>query len=302
MKNQRFRPRTWRLRLSLRWGRLRAQWHSWVDEWRVPRVVTNRWFVLGAYFLVVLLVGLAWFGQPAMRWGANLPGEDPAYPISFFGNPQDDIAPPFNAPPVEVKPSPTTPPTDSAGANAPVEGPTDLPGGEPASEPATTGSLPAAPDPVPPPPSPSQPQNDAMAAGGDPPSLCYPIAGDVSITNPFALIARQGTLNDWRAHQAVDIAAAVGSQVRAAAAGKVKQILQNDLLWGTVLVLDHGGNYTTSYSSLQDLAVRIGQSVTAGQIIGKLGGSPPVEQMEMAHLHFALYDGAQPIDPIDLFR
>lgn len=309
MKNQRFRPGTWRLRLQLRFARLRARWRAWVDEWRVPTVITNRWFVLGAYFLVVLVVGLAWFGQPAMRFGAKLPGENPGYPLSFSHNPSDDIAPPFNQPPVDV----SSPPAAIGGegdpqlveghaSTEPIDNPTDVSLNEPESLPTTNQSVPTSPSQETPLPLPDQPQNEAMAGGGDPPALSYPVAGDISITNPFALVARQGTLNDWRAHQAVDIAAAVGSAVRAAAAGTVKQIIQNDLLWGTVLVLDHGGSYTTTYSNLQDLAVRIGQSVTAGQMVGKLAGSPPVEQMEMAHLHFALYHGEQAVDPIDLFR
>lgn len=309
MNNQRFRPGIWRLRLQLRFSRLRARWHAFADAWRVPRVITNRWFVLGAYFLVVLLVGLAWFGRPAVRFGGKLPGENPGYPISFFFNPNDDIAPPFNQPPVD----PVSPPAVSGGevgtkpaagdaSVGPTGNPADTSTDEPASVPATNQPGATGPDRANPVPLPDQPQNDAMAAGGNPPALAYPIAGDISITNPFALAARQGTLGDWRSHQAVDIAAAVGTAVRAAAAGTVKQILQNDLLWGTVLVLDHGSDYTTSYSNLQDLTVRTGQSVTVGQVIGKLAGSPPVEQMEMAHLHFALYHCEQAVDPIDLFR
>ncbi len=309
MNNQRFRPGIWRLRLQLRFARLRARWHSTVDAWRVPTVITNRWFVLGAYFLVVLLVGLAWFGRPAMRWGTKLPGENPGYPISFWHNPSDDIAPPFNQPPVDLSSPPAamggevdTQPEEGGGWVEPIDNPTDAPLAESETVPTTNQSAPAAPNHETPLPSPDQPQNDAMAAGGDPPVLSYPVEGDISITNPFALVARQDTLNDWRSHQAVDIAAAVGTAVRAAAAGTVKQIMQNDLLWGTVLVLDHGSNYTTKYSNLQDLTVRMGQPVTAGQVVGKLAGSPPVEQMEMAHLHFALYHGEQAIDPIDLFR
>lgn len=309
MNNQRFRPQIWRLRLSLWFARLRVRGQTWADQWRVPSVSTSRWFVLAVYFLVVLLVGLAWFGRPTMRWDAKLPGDSPGYPFSFFGNPSEDIAPPYNQPITDTEPSlaapsgwPDTPLDDGDNPAMPVvepaaESPAEVSPIEPAGSQPTQG--------VPdrnPPPAPAGQQNDALFAGGETPVLHYPLAGDVSITNPYALVARQGTLNDWRSHQAVDLAGEIGSVVRAAAAGTVKQILQNDILWGTVLVLDHGGGYTSSYSSLQDLTVRVGQSVAAGQTIGKLAGSPPVEQMEMAHLHFVFSDGEQAIDPIGLFR
>lgn len=312
MVKQRFQRQTWRLRINLWFARLRGRWQVFADHWRVPPVITNRWVVLGAYFLVVLLVGLAWFGHPNLDWQGAKPPEGASrgiYEIGFFGNPADDLSPAPN------QPSPLQPqgaaaeadyiPADPDNPAVPVDSPENGVVDEP-DAPANAGTtVPSDQQQSPvPPPAPSQPQSETMLGGGSLPfsQLTYPVEGEVAIANPYALVSHSATLNDWRAHLAVDLVATAGSPVRAAAAGTIKQVLQNDMLWGTVVIISHGNGCTTSYSSLQDLTVRVGQAVTAGQVLGKLAGSPPAEQLELSHLHFELFDGQAAVDPTDLFR
>lgn len=277
MMNMRFWCQAWRLRFNLWLARQRGLWQDFADRWRVPPVITNRWFILGAYFLVVLIVGMAWFGRPTLDWqGAKAPSgtRGSGYDIGFLGNPADDVTPAPKEPNRSLAaPGNQTPSSPSAD-----------------SRPVPTPQV--------------QPQTETSARGGSLPidHLRYPVEGEVSISNPYTLVSRSVTFKDWRAHQAVDFTATAGTPVRAAAAGTVKQILPSDILWGTVVVLSHGDNCSTTYSSLQDVTVRVGQSVTAGQVIGKLAGSPPAEQLELSHLHFALLDGNAGVDPTELFR
>jgi murein DD-endopeptidase MepM/ murein hydrolase activator NlpD len=326
MNNQRFQA--WRLRFSLWVARQRLRWQNQVDQWRVPVVITNRWFVLGAYFLVVLLLSIAWFARPFSFWQAGPPG-DSQPPASVTVRLDDDIAPPVlptypesqaSRPPADESPNPQ-PPKDSGGGvivsqgeegQSPGEQPAEeqnvdapLPGsssdqpdsGQPEAE-QSTGNPPKAPT------TQDQPESAAFAAGVPTVSITlqYPLEGDISVSNPYALVSRQTTLNDWRPHLAVDFAAPQGSKVLAAAAGKVKHIFQEDILWGTGVVLEHGKNCTTAYMDLDQLTVEVGERVNAGQQLGVLKGSPPVEQMDISHLHFVLTIDGEDVDPTELFR
>ena len=76
-----------------------------------------------------------------------------------------------------------------------------------------------------------------------------------------------------RPHFGIDIAAAEGTPVRAAADGVVA-IARTDMYYtgGTVL-LDHGHGLTSAYSHLKDVEVRKGQSVRRGETLGTVGSS-----------------------------
>ena len=76
-----------------------------------------------------------------------------------------------------------------------------------------------------------------------------------------------------RPHFGIDIAAAAGTPVRAAADGVVA-IARSDMYYtgGTVL-LDHGHGLTSVYSHLKDVEVRKGQSVRQGETLGTVGST-----------------------------
>lgn len=53
--------------------------------------------------------------------------------------------------------------------------------------------------------------------------------------------------------------------------------------YGTYVVINHGGGWTTLYAHLEDAAVRTGQRVVRGQRIGRVGKSG---QQPTTHLHY----------------
>ena len=81
-------------------------------------------------------------------------------------------------------------------------------------------------------------------------------------------------LSKWRAHKGVDYAAARGTPVRASGDGKVIHIGTKGG-YGRLIVIRHGGRYTTAYGHLNGYArgVRNGVKVKQGQIIGFVGSS-----------------------------
>ena len=59
--------------------------------------------------------------------------------------------------------------------------------------------------------------------------------------------------------------------------------------YGNCVKLDHGNNYFTLYAHLSDVAVKLGQQVEKGQIIGHMGNTG---NSYGAHLHFEVRNGA----------
>ncbi len=95
-------------------------------------------------------------------------------------------------------------------------------------------------------------------------------------------------------HDGLDLAAPLGTTVRAAAAGTV--VAAGRQADGAVVIrLRHPDGSETSYGHLQpDLAVHEGDTVRAGQTIGAVGLTGNTTG---PHLHFELVVGGQAVDP-----
>jgi murein DD-endopeptidase MepM/ murein hydrolase activator NlpD len=94
-------------------------------------------------------------------------------------------------------------------------------------------------------------------------------------------------------HTALDIAAPRGTPVYAAATGKVT-LVRSLTLHGRTVVVNHGGGVATLYLHLADFAVKDGDLVAAGQLLGHVGTSGVATG---PHLHYALYIHGTPVDP-----
>jgi len=128
-------------------------------------------------------------------------------------------------------------------------------------------------------------------------ATCAPVEGEV--LSPFAMevLSYNQTTRDWRVHNGVDIAAAAGTPVMAAADGQVYTVYEDDQM-GMTVVIRHQGGYTTRYSSLAaDVTVSAGQSVTMGQTIGTVGTTALMENALGDHVHFAVMQNDEPVDP-----
>jgi murein DD-endopeptidase MepM/ murein hydrolase activator NlpD len=103
--------------------------------------------------------------------------------------------------------------------------------------------------------------------------LIWPVSGPV--TSGFGY--RWG-----RMHQGIDIGAGTGVPIRSAKAGEV--IFAGTMSgYGNVVIVDHGGGFTTLYAHQSRIGSTEGQQVNQGQVIGYVGSTG---RSTGPHLHF----------------
>ena len=126
-----------------------------------------------------------------------------------------------------------------------------------------------------------------------------PVSGQTLADYSMEALSYNQTTRDWRVHNGIDIAAEEGTPVLASADGQVQTVYKDDTL-GTTVVIRHTGGYTTCYSSLsEDVSVKVGDTVVAGQTIGTVGATALVETAMGPHLHFSVTWQDQPMDPAE---
>lgn len=135
-----------------------------------------------------------------------------------------------------------------------------------------------------------------------PGKVVSPVSGQAVMEYAVDSLCYNPTTRDWRTHNGIDIAAAEGTEVCAAANGVVASVTEDDLM-GTTVVISHSGGYTTTYSSLaSQVSVIAGQSVEAGQVIGAVGATALLETALGEHLHFAVACNGQSVNPEEFLQ
>ena len=95
----------------------------------------------------------------------------------------------------------------------------------------------------------------------------------------------------------MDIKSEQGTKVLATSAGVVKNVGVNTE--GTYIEIDHQNGFSTIYGNLQEeVSVNVGDSVTAGQEIGKVGNTTNLAYEEYgSYLHFQVLENGVEVDP-----
>jgi murein DD-endopeptidase MepM/ murein hydrolase activator NlpD len=99
-------------------------------------------------------------------------------------------------------------------------------------------------------------------------------------------------------HFGLDLAVPVGSDVRAAGGGVVRNS-GTDPAYGLYVLLVHTDGYETMYGHLSRVLVLRGDTVRIGQVIALSGNSG---RSTAPHLHFEIRRDGQSIDPLALVR
>jgi len=124
----------------------------------------------------------------------------------------------------------------------------------------------------------------------------WPVIGP--ITSPFGIRLNPFTGEGTEFHTGIDIAVPYGTPVEAAGAGVVVFVGYNGD-YGTMITIDHGNGYQTSYCHLSRVLTAVGKRVTKGEVIGRVGTTG---RSTGPHLHFGVTLNGVLINPRPLLK
>jgi len=98
-----------------------------------------------------------------------------------------------------------------------------------------------------------------------------------------------------RFHEGVDLLADRGTDVHAAAPGRVTFAGYAYGGWGRLVVVAHSDGVRTMYAHLSVVGVRLGEIVSTGSVLGQVGATGDATG---PHLHFEVRVGGAAVDPL----
>ncbi len=125
--------------------------------------------------------------------------------------------------------------------------------------------------------------------------LRLPIAG-ACMTSPFGPRHAVGPRAPAGMHNGIDLRAAAGAWVRAAAAGRVSAVRRRGS-YGLEIDITHGAGFITRYAHLGSVTPAIANGrtrIAAGAVIGRVGRTGVTYG---THLYFELHLAGNPVDP-----
>jgi murein DD-endopeptidase MepM/ murein hydrolase activator NlpD len=99
-------------------------------------------------------------------------------------------------------------------------------------------------------------------------------------------------------HTGVDFAAAIGTPIYATADGTIDKVDVSFSGYGKVIEIDHGFGYRSRYAHMHGFAVRQGQKVKRGDLIGYVGNTG---LSTAPHLHYEVFVNGIHANPVHYF-
>jgi len=102
-----------------------------------------------------------------------------------------------------------------------------------------------------------------------------------------------------RMHYGCDFSAPKGTPIYATGDGKVVTARRSMQGYGNMIEIDHGFDYMTRYAHMSEFAVKSGEKVKRGQIIGYVGSTG----LSVAnHLHYEVHYRGKQVNPVNYFH
>ena len=128
-------------------------------------------------------------------------------------------------------------------------------------------------------------------------TFIMPVADATEIGEYSETMVFNSQLKRYSAHKAIDFFAPEGTSVYACYEGTIESV-ENTLLQGTTVVIDHGNGLKTVYNSLSgENVITVGKKVKQGDVIGYVSVTNRQESGLGAHLHFEVIENGENIDP-----
>ena len=118
------------------------------------------------------------------------------------------------------------------------------------------------------------------------PSFRWPVRGRV--------ITGFGPKASGGQNDGINVAVPEGTPIKAAEEGVVAYAGSELKGYGNLVLVRHANGFVTAYAHASELAVKKGETVKRGQVIGKAGATGNVNSPQ---LHFEVRKGATPVDP-----
>jgi murein DD-endopeptidase MepM/ murein hydrolase activator NlpD len=99
-------------------------------------------------------------------------------------------------------------------------------------------------------------------------------------------------------HYGSDFSAEQGTPIYATGDGTISKVITSRIGYGMHVIIDHGFGYETLYGHMSRFAVRPGQKVKRGEVIGYVGNSG---KSTAPHLHYEVHINGVAKDPINYF-
>lgn len=119
-------------------------------------------------------------------------------------------------------------------------------------------------------------------------SFVRPVKGEIIKPLSIDELIFSETLHEWNIHTGTDYKAQIGEEVYAVRSGKIKEINFN-YIYGNYIIIEHDEGYQSLYANITVLdALKVGNVINQGQLIGYIAESSGFESAEETHLHFEL--------------
>ncbi len=125
-----------------------------------------------------------------------------------------------------------------------------------------------------------------------------PVEGEIDKPFSNGELVKSETLGVWKTHDGIDILCDLGTDVKSMSDGVVKEI-RDDPLMGVCVTVEQTNGLEAMYCGLaKELSVKAGQQVKQGEILGKTSDTNQSEIMQEPHLHFAVKENGEWVDPV----
>ncbi|MDO5518963.1 MAG: M23 family metallopeptidase [bacterium] len=127
----------------------------------------------------------------------------------------------------------------------------------------------------------------------------WPVKGDVIIPYDMEHGVQFLTLGQYKCSDAIVISAEVGTKVKSATKAKVLSIKKNDET-GLTVTTDIGSGYQVIYGQLKSVKVKVGDTIDAGAVIGKIAKPSKYYVVEGPNLYFKVTENKEAVNPMYL--
>ncbi len=101
-----------------------------------------------------------------------------------------------------------------------------------------------------------------------------------------------------RMHWGMDFTAPTGTEIHSTGDGKIKIAKHSKKGYGYHVIVDHGYGYETIYAHMSKIAVKTGQKVNRGDLLGYVGNTG---LSTAPHLHYEVHKNGNKVNPINFY-